>query len=279
MKTIGGVSKPSISRPDSSLMERLNGPSTRLLPLSRSQNSAADSSLLKISASSSATIRPKCPIVGSFTNWSICALMRPTSRPSRTARKYWASACSKYGLRPGDRASRRSISSCGTKFGSLAYSRAGRRMKRISSALLRTGTIDTSLIWILPPSASADRSLRCSGTFAGGQLQEADGREYQGRRRGGPPRIQPPAGAEGREHAIDQQEPQSQSQCGKHPAAAATPFGNDRRGQRQQQHDETGKGCRERARQHRFVIAARPGADPFADDDVGQHQSGEVGIG
>ncbi len=55
---------------------------------------------------------------------------------------FWASLWDFFGVR----ASRRSRSSAGTKFGSAAYSRAGRRMNRVSSADERTATISTALI-------------------------------------------------------------------------------------------------------------------------------------
>src|SRR5437016_1607241 len=71
--------------------------------------------------------------------------MRPTGCPSRQARKYSASACSKKGLRLRSRRLRRSIRSGGTQCGSLRYSRHGSLMNAFSSRLDATGRTSTGM--------------------------------------------------------------------------------------------------------------------------------------
>ena len=99
---IAGRSWPSISRPHSSLVVKSIGPTIRSRPRARSQASAAASRACAVSGSSSDSKNPHRP--QSFFWWSLkfrstCAVIRPTGRPSRQARKYSASACLKNGLR------------------------------------------------------------------------------------------------------------------------------------------------------------------------------------
>src|SRR5947207_14508812 len=83
--------------------------------------------------------------------------MRPTGVPSRQARKYSASACSKNGFFSRSRCFFRSEISGGTHMGSLRYSRQGRRMNRMSSPRERTGR--TSIGTARHLSAMAERTI------------------------------------------------------------------------------------------------------------------------
>src|SRR3546814_887396 len=56
---MGGVSKPSTSRPSSSLIDKLKGPWTRRMFRARSHDSAVLVSAWKTSGSSSAAMQPK----------------------------------------------------------------------------------------------------------------------------------------------------------------------------------------------------------------------------
>ncbi len=87
---------------------------------------------------------PKLPVLAvpsSVARWSIWALIRPTSRPFRTASHICTSACWKNGLVLGVRAAIRSYISGTTQLGSLALSRLARLTNRFSSALEPTGTM------------------------------------------------------------------------------------------------------------------------------------------
>src|SRR2546429_6701417 len=145
---IGMRSWPSTSRPHSSLVVKSIGPTIRSRPRSRSQAAAASSRAPAASGSSSPSKKPNRPQSLSWNSLklrSTWAVMRPTGWPSRQARKYSASACSKKGLRLRSRRLRRSIRSGGTQCGSLRYSRHGSLMNAFSSRLDATGRTSTGM--------------------------------------------------------------------------------------------------------------------------------------
>src|SRR5438270_2429084 len=145
---IGMRSWPSTSRPHSSLVVKSIGPTIRSRPRSRSQAAAASSRAPAASGSSSHSKKPNRPQSLSWNSLklrSTWAVMRPTGWPSRQARKYSASACSKKGLRLRSRRLRRSIRSGGTQCGSLRYSRHGSLMNAFSSRLDATGRTSTGM--------------------------------------------------------------------------------------------------------------------------------------
>ena len=77
-------SKPSISRPGSSQIDRLNGPSARVMPWSRSQSSAVAIRAAAASPSSASNM-PHWPVpapICSSTSSSTWALIRPTDLPA-----------------------------------------------------------------------------------------------------------------------------------------------------------------------------------------------------
>ena len=120
-RMIGGCSWPAIRTPISSLVVKSIGPTMRSRPRSRSQPSAASSSARAASASSSHSNHPNKP---HSLSWkllkfsSMWALMRPTGRPARYARKYCASACLKNGFLPWSSRFFSSILSGATQLGS-----------------------------------------------------------------------------------------------------------------------------------------------------------------
>ena len=87
---------------------------------------------------------PSLPPWNSSQRSSIWALIRPTTSPSRSARKYSASAWSKNGFLSRSRNWRRSKSSGGTHCGSSRCRRNGSLMKRSGRARPATGRIRTS---------------------------------------------------------------------------------------------------------------------------------------
>jgi hypothetical protein len=124
--SVGGASKPSTSRPHSSLVEKLAGPRIIVRPRARSQEEAASNSAAAVSASSSASKKPKKPTASPWNSlWSRLwmAAMRPTPTPSRPARKYSASAWSKNGLDSRQSAARTSRRRGATQAASDRWSR------------------------------------------------------------------------------------------------------------------------------------------------------------
>src|SRR5437879_2012442 len=139
---------PSTNRPHSWFVVKSIGPTIRSRPRSRSQAAAASSRAPAASGSSSHSKKPNRPQSLSWNSLklrSTWAVMRPTGWPSRQARKYSASACSKKGLRLRFRRLRRSIRSGGTQCGSLRYSRHGSLMNAFSSRLDATGRTSTGM--------------------------------------------------------------------------------------------------------------------------------------
>ncbi len=118
----------------------------RSLPRSRSHAAATSSSPSSTSWSSSNSRKPNQP---QFLPWYslnaslTCAVMRPTTRPSRHARKYSASPWLKKALKRRLRNSRRSSFSGGTHCGWLACRPNGRSMNRFRSPPLDTDLIST----------------------------------------------------------------------------------------------------------------------------------------
>src|SRR6185312_10410937 len=131
-RIIGRRSKPSTSIPPSSLSAKLAGPSIRSQPCSRSQPSAAVSSASSTSSSCSNSRKPNQPQRESWWSlkaWLTWAVTRPTTRPSRRARKYSPSPCVKNAFSRLLRNSLRSSLSGGTHSGWLACNPKGRSMK------------------------------------------------------------------------------------------------------------------------------------------------------
>ena len=149
---IGGWSWPFTSRPGSSQIERLTGPSARVMPLLRSHCSAVLTSALAV-FSSSASNRPQKPVPGpkpcsggcSSARKSICAEMRPTVLPSRSAMKSCASAWLNQPFFLGSIMPTTSLRSGGTQLGSPALIRYATSMNFLRSALVVTGRMERDM--------------------------------------------------------------------------------------------------------------------------------------
>src|SRR3954447_26937067 len=118
----------------------------RLRPLPRPHSVAAGS---RAAATSGSFAVSKKPNIASLPPWyssqrrSRWAVMRPTTSPSRSARKYSASPCSNQGFFPRSRNSIRSKMSGATHCGWSRCRPKGTLTKRFSSRRVRTGLIDT----------------------------------------------------------------------------------------------------------------------------------------
>src|SRR3954452_681479 len=118
----------------------------RLRPLPRAHSVAAAS---RAAATSGSFAVSKKPNIASLPPWyssqrrSRWAVMRPTTSPSRSARKYSASPCSNQGFFPRSRNSIRSKMSGATHCGWSRCRPKGTLTKRFSSRRVRTGLIDT----------------------------------------------------------------------------------------------------------------------------------------
>src|SRR5581483_7909149 len=133
--------------PHSSLVVKSIGPSMRSRPRARSHPVAASTSARAVSGSFSDSKNPNIP---SLPPWncvhrsSTWAVMRPTGAPSRSARKYSASACSKKGFLSRSRNCLRSMISGGTQ-GESRWRRNGTRMNSLRSRFPSTGRTVTRM--------------------------------------------------------------------------------------------------------------------------------------
>src|ERR671914_672209 len=118
------------------------GPIIRSPPRAASQAPAAAIRASSASLSCSTSMKPNIPQAfrwNSLKAWSIWALMRPTTSPSRRARNSSASPCLKKAFRRLLRKALRSRRSGGTHCSALACSRNGSSMNSRSSRRERTG--------------------------------------------------------------------------------------------------------------------------------------------
>ncbi len=174
----------------------------RLAALARVPTRSAASSRAAATSGSSAV--SKKPNIASLPPWyssqrrSSWALIRPTASPSRSARKYSASACSNQGFLPRSRNSIRSKISGATHCGWSRCRWKGTLTKRFSSRRVRTGLIDTFPMGAGTYTLAMSETAKCPGRRLREGAQPRPPRAARSGQGARPPPLLPPAHLAGR---------------------------------------------------------------------------------